>query len=281
MEALQYFFSNEIYEKWKDKFDIPNMEIDIRKQIAFLKVIIPGLDKTSYFKNVAFLSRSYQPNYDTNQLYANVAYYDVPTNIINNMQEAMADTTGRWWYLLGIIQPADTNYTSYISNIIEKRSLYLVLCSKHSYTSEQLIEFNKTIFGQTYPENATLFQFRYILTCKCLSFSELLDAVNQETIITTLMNEKFTTQLPSVTKGIPTRFDNPFDLYSDTDSDSSEEEEVYDEYGTLIISSNLEDDPAPKYNLIYPDDPTDLVNIKQLRRPLIEKRPKEIISKDD
>ena len=181
------------------------------------------------------------------------------------------------WYLLGIIQPADTSYTPFNSNVAEKRSLYLVLCSRKSYTPEQLIEFNTTIFGPTYPLNATLFKYRYILTCTSLPFNELLDVVNQETILTTITHEKLTSQLPSLTNGIPTQFNDPFNFYSDSDS----EEEVYDEFGTLLITPNLEDDPAPERNLIYPDDPSDLVNIKQLRHLIIEKRPKEIISKDD
>ena len=277
MEALQYFFSDEVYDKWKDKFDIPCVDIDLNSRIAFIRVIIPGINETSYFKNIAFLNRSYQPNYDNKQLYANQAIYDVPTEIMNNMHDAMAATSECWWYLLGIIQPADTSYTPFNSNIVEKRSLYLVLCSRKPYTPEKLIEFNTTIFGPTYPLNATLFKYRYILTCKRLFFDDLVDFVNQETAATTVTHEKLTNQLPSISNGIPTRFDDPFDFYSDSDS----EEEVYDEYGTLIITSNLEDDPAPRRNLIYPDDPSDLVNIKQLRRPRIEKRPKEIISKDD
>lgn len=277
MEALQYFFSDEVYTKWKDIFDIPCIDIDIRKQFAYIQVIIPGINETSYFKNIAFLNRRYQPNYDNNQLYANQAVYDVPNTIINNMHDAMAATSECRWYLLGIIQPADTSYTPLNSNFAEKRSLYLVLCSRKSYTPEQLIEFNTTIFGPTYPLNATLFKYRYILTCRSLPFNELLDVVNQETILTTITHEKITSQLPSLTNGIPTQFNDPFDFYSDSDS----EEEVYDEFGTLLITPNLEDDPAPERNLIYPDDPSDLVNIKQLRCPLIEKRPKEIISKDD
>lgn len=279
MEALQYFFSDEVYEKWKDKFDIPNLDINLPSRIAFIQVIIPGINKNSYFKNIAFLNRSYQPEYDNKQLYARLAVYDVPNEIINNMHDAMADTVNRWWYLLGIIQPADTSYTPINSNIVEKRSLYLLLCSKKPYTSEELIHFNTTIFGSTYPEhNATLFKYRYILTCKRFTYNDdLLNTVNQETVMTTVMHEKLTDHLPSLTNGIPTRFDDPFDFYSDSDS----EEEIYDEYGTLIITPNLEDDPAPKHNLIYPDDPSDLVNIKQLRRPVIEKRPKEIIPKDN
>lgn len=279
MEALQHFFSDEVYNKWKDNFSIPNLDINNRSRIAFIQVIIPDENgENSYFKNIAFLSRSYQPDDDNNQPYANMAFYDVPKEITTNMHNAMSDDTKQWWYLLGIIQPADMNYTPCDSNMVEQRALYLPLCSTTRYTSEELIRFNTTIFGMTYPlQHVTLFRFRYILTCNSYKFNELLDVVNQEVFTIKVLREKLTRQLPSLTNGIPTRFN---DLY-DSDSESSSDEEIYDEYGTLIITPNLEDDPAPKRNLIYPDDPSDLVNIKQLRYPRIEKRPKEIISKDD
>ena len=161
MEALQYFFSDEVYEKWKDNFNIPNLNIANSSRVTFIQVIIPGINKNSYFKNIAFLNRSHQPDYDNKQLYANQAIYDVPTNIINNMRDAMSDTVNRWWYLLGIIQPADTSYTPYNSNFAEKRSLYLVLCSRKPYTPEDLIHFNTTIFGPTYPEHKQSVKYKY------------------------------------------------------------------------------------------------------------------------
>ena len=50
MEALQYFFSDEVYEKWKDNFNIPNLNIANSSRVTFIQVIIPGINKNSCIK---------------------------------------------------------------------------------------------------------------------------------------------------------------------------------------------------------------------------------------